>query len=511
AMALREADDVAAGVARFAGDDRLVADYLRDELLSPLTPAQRAFLMRTSPLKELSGPLCDAVVLQRGSGAVLRDLARSNVLLFALDRSEERFHCNPLLADALRAELRRLEPDREAEIHCRAGEWHEAHGDVEAAIEHALAAGDPARAGQLIWRVVPAYSAYGRNATVERWLSRFTDDELAGHPELALAAATVHMTRGDRDLIELLASNAEASAGTAPDDRREGLDAGVAIMRAAVARDGLAGMRDDAARAYALVPEHSAWRAFCCLLEGTARLFSGDAAGGRERLEEGARRGAMAAPGVQVLCQALLSLRALTEEDWEEGGRLAELARAQVERVQLREYATCAPVYAVSALARAHRGHADQARDDVRDARRLLARLRGFTPVFEGATILALARAELRLSDVMGARTLLAEGERVARGTPDAVVLRAWLDDAWIRADAFVENAVAGPSSLTTAELRVLSFLPTHLPFRQIAAELRVSANTVKTQAHAVYRKLDASSRSEAVARATQLGLLDGG
>jgi len=68
--------------------------------------------------------------------------------------------------------------------------------------------------------------------------------------------------------------------------------------------------------------------------------------------------------------------------------------------------------------------------------------------------------------------------------------------------------AILGPTSLTTAELRVLRLLPTHLSFREIAGRLHVSTNTVKTQAQAVYRKLDASSRSQAVARGRELGLI---
>jgi LuxR family maltose regulon positive regulatory protein len=89
-------------------------------------------------------------------------------------------------------------------------------------------------------------------------------------------------------------------------------------------------------------------------------------------------------------------------------------------------------------------------------------------------------------------------------------VLRRWIEDAWARADAFAASAVEGPARLTLAELRVLRLLPSHFSLREIAARLHVSANTVKTQAHAVYRKLDVSSRSEAVARAREIGLVDG-
>ena len=83
-----------------------------------------------------------------------------------------------------------------------------------------------------------------------------------------------------------------------------------------------------------------------------------------------------------------------------------------------------------------------------------------------------------------------------------------WFDLAWAYMDTLAESSLAGPSSLTIAELRILRFLPSHRSFREIAAQLGVSANTVKTQAHAVYRKLGAASRSEAVAHAMEAGLL---
>jgi LuxR family maltose regulon positive regulatory protein len=84
-----------------------------------------------------------------------------------------------------------------------------------------------------------------------------------------------------------------------------------------------------------------------------------------------------------------------------------------------------------------------------------------------------------------------------------------WLEDGWAQADSFSSAAILGPTSLTTAELRVLRLLPTHLSFREIAGRLHVSTNTIKTQAHAVYRKLDASSRTDAVSSARRLGLVD--
>ena len=120
-----------------------------------------------------------------------------------------------------------------------------------------------------------------------------------------------------------------------------------------------------------------------------------------------------------------------------------------------------------------------------------------------------LARAALRLGDVTGTRTLLGEASRTLSHEPAAVVLRGWVDELWAQVEAFTLTELVGPSSLTTAELRVLALMPTHLSFREMGARLHVSGNTVKTHAHAVYRKLDVCSRSEAVVRARSTGLLD--
>jgi len=167
-------------------------------------------------------------------------------------------------------------------------------------------------------------------------------------------------------------------------------------------------------------------------------------------------------------------------------------------------------VFAASALDRAQRGCVDEAQADLRRGTRLLALVTDVAPWYDAETRVVLARAALRLGDVVGARTLLAEGARLARAIPDAPVLDGWLEAAWARAASFSAAALCGPSALTTAELRVLRLLPTHLSFREIAGRLHVSANTIKTQAHAVYRKLDASSRTEAVAHGRDVGLLDG-
>ena len=244
-------------------------------------------------------------------------------------------------------------------------------------------------------------------------------------------------------------------------------------------------------------------------LEGVSLHLTGDSGTARIRLEEGARRGTRVAASLRVLCLAQLALMALQDDDLDEGRVLIERARRDVERGGLGDMPACALVFAVSAFALAYHGRVDAARRDATTAQRLIGEFDELTPWYDAEVRVALARAELRLSDASAARSLLSDASRALRRLPEKLLIQTWIDDAWARADTFAVGAFAGPSTLTRAELRVLRFLPSHLSFREIASRLHVSANTVKTQAHAVYRKLDASSRSEAVARAREVGLID--
>ena len=163
---------------------------------------------------------------------------------------------------------------------------------------------------------------------------------------------------------------------------------------------------------------------------------------------------------------------------------------------------------AAAAATSAHDGRSDEAKRDVRASLDLLTTQSDSIAWYGAEVRILLACARLWLADVVGARTLLAQASRLARRTRGAAVFEHWFNMCWSHMDTLAEATLAGPSALTIAELRVLRFLPSHLSFREIAARLGVSANTVKTQAHSVYRKLGAASRSEAVARAQDTGLL---
>ncbi len=506
AAAAHAAADPAQAIRRFTGANRIVADYYRDEVLAGLGAEEIRFLTHASVLDVLTGPACDATLGCRGSGAVLRDLARMNVPLVAIDQSDREYRQHTLFAEMLSAELRRAEPERERELRRRAAGWYAAEGDLDRAIRHAVAAGDAGTAGSLLWSHAAAHVLHGRTTTMRSWLDCFSDEDIGAVPGLALTAAAAHLVRGERDHVEHWAAAAERRLHTA--SGTEGLAAGVALMRAAVCRDGLAHMAEDAARAYALAPDESPWRAPACLLAGVAAHLTGDAREqARSQFQEGARRAGVAAPAVQVLSLAQLALLAIDDGDWDAAEADAARARAQVERLGLGDAPICAMALAVSARVRAQRGRAEQAQADRRAVLRLLPRLAGFSPWYTAELGVVLAGTALRLGDVAAARTHLEDAARLAQELPEAIALTDWIGAVLVDMETLAESVVL-PASLTTAELRVLQLLPTHLSFREMAAGLHVSANTVKTHAHAVYRKLDASSRSEAVLKAREGGLL---
>jgi LuxR family transcriptional regulator, maltose regulon positive regulatory protein len=510
AVSLREQPDAAAAIARFGGDDRIVSDYVADSLLSELTAEEVTFLQRTSVLDRLSGPLCDAVLQDAGSAERLRDLARANALVVALDRTDEWYRYHGLLAQMLRADLQRREPQLEPELHRRASRWYADHDDVDAAIRHAAAAGDVELAGDLLWTNAFRYIPQGHNATVHRWLGHFTDEQVTGSAPLALVAANAHLADGSRDHAEHWTAAAARTLAAVPARRRApALEAGIASMRAGIGRDGVQRMRDDAARAYALDADDSPRRSMDRLLEGTACHLLGARERAYALLQEGSRRGVVGAPSVNALCLSQLALLALDGGDWARATELATRARSQIGRFRLGGYPTMSLVLAVAALTQAQRGRVQAATDDCAEATRLLDAMDDFVPWYVAEVRIVLARTALRLSDVVGARALIEGAALAVRSAPATPVLSAWLQEASAQVEAYSTSAIVAPASLTTAELRILGLLPTHLSFREMGSRLYVSPNTVKTQAQAVYRKLDASSRSEAVARAHELGLLE--
>jgi LuxR family maltose regulon positive regulatory protein len=237
ALSMQRVDDVGAFVEGFAGDDRYILDYLVEEVLDHQSADVRGFLLRTSILSRLTGPLCDAVAGGSRGTAHLEALDRANLFVVPLDDRRRWYRYHHLFGDVLQARLVEELPELVPELHRRASEWFEQNGEPGDAVRHALGGGDPERAADLIESTIPAMRQSRREATLRRWLDALPDDVFPDRPALAVAAAGSRLGVGETSLVEeRLGQAARSLASPATSAAHPGLSGWVAIYRSASAQ-----------------------------------------------------------------------------------------------------------------------------------------------------------------------------------------------------------------------------------------------------------------------------------
>jgi LuxR family transcriptional regulator, maltose regulon positive regulatory protein len=275
ALSLRGQAHIDAFVEGFSGSHRFVLDYLTEEVLDRQPEPLRTFLLETSVLERLSGPLCDAVTGRADSQRLLEQAERANLFLVPLDEERGWWRYHHLFADLLRVRLHQQRPDRVEELHRAAAAWHEAQGLAEPAIGHALAAGDATWAARLIERQVDVRILRWEGLTLQRWLAALPAELVNSRPRLALAQARLALISGRLEAIEGPLEAAEQALADAADEPYEPsvgrADSMMANLPASIAlqRAGLAHLRGDADQMIA-----SARRALAALGEGEWMLES---------------------------------------------------------------------------------------------------------------------------------------------------------------------------------------------------------------------------------------------
>jgi LuxR family maltose regulon positive regulatory protein len=611
-LSLRQESDPDAFVARFAGDDRAVADYLTGEVLAGLPHATRELLLLTSIAERICGGLADALTGGSDGALMLEQLEHSGLFVMPLDRQRTWFRYHGLFAELLRARLRLERPGLEPDLHARAARWLADAGLGREAMPHALAADCPGSAVALVadhWLELQLDG--GAPAAVITAADR-------GEPDarLVISAAAAYLALGDP-------AGAQARlAGIAPDDddRAAGRLGAVLSARAggdllrvrelagALGRDTGSGGAGDALRALVL------------LHHGVAEFEHGDLELAAEQLEGAA---AMAVDGdhdsLLLECSGRIAALELAEGRLRRADAEARAALALAEPRGWHRTAPAAWAYAALAAVHWHRdelddaerradaaaaaAHASRAGDAMIVTRMLRAHLAAVRGDLERARGLLRAAHEAlpeagpmpaRWLDALGPAPWASEGPHgavaeaadwLSRGDPLAALRRveglpaadralhpvlrlyAWLITALAQhglgrqdlAAPALEEALAlaasegyrrpfvagfplrrllerhltrptayGPLAaelldalarggeappgllepLSERERAVLRLLPALLSNPEIAAELFVSVNTVKTHIKTIYRKLDVTSRRDAVARARELRLI---
>jgi LuxR family transcriptional regulator, maltose regulon positive regulatory protein len=509
ALSMQAGSPSPASTGIFTGDDRFVTDYFRVELMSRLPDTESRFLKQTSILERMCGGLCDSVIGSTGSAGVLEQLERTNRFVVPLDRRAEWYRYHHLFAELLRNELTRSEPDATAELNRRAMAWCIAHDFHEAALIYGHAAGETDVVAGLVDELALPTHYDGRMETLDGWLRWFSEDDLRRYPALAVEGGWLRALTGRSAEAERWLALAEGATSTiALSDGSATIDPWVALLRAGMMPDGPERAVADGELAVAELAAGSAWRPAALAVLGTARVILGDYESAIADLTAAVEGGSGATQPLTV-ARGQLALLAIGRGAWNEARQHASAGQAVVDEAGLSDYSTSALVHVATARVALHEGRQPDARAALTSAHRLRPMLDHGIPWLTLQVGLELARAHLALAEPGPARMVLSEAEHVLEVRPHMGIL---VDDArelHDRAAASSGSDGAWAMTLTGAELRLLPYLATHLTFSETASRLFISRNTVKSEAVSIYRKLGVSSRSEAIQRAVELGLLE--
>ena len=525
ALYLREGGSLPHAAASFGGSDRFVSEYVESELLARISRDRRMFLTRAAVLERMCGPLCEATLDLPGSAAALAELAQSNMLLVPLDHRGKWYRYHHLFRDMLQADLERREPGLAPALRRRAAAWSERNGWPEEALEYSIAAGDIDTVARLVEQLAVPVRRQGRIATLQRWFGWLDDrDGIERRPMVTVLAALIYAWMGQPDKADRWADVVDGWQDGHPIRPHDPpADGWAALLLAFMCRRGVDRMRADADAAVRRFAAHGTETAGPALLQGLANVLSGDPDEGDASLADAVRIGETTGAH-EVLAAALSerSLLAMSRGQWGRARVMAVQAGTAVRQAGIEASYVTPLVCAVQARAALHQGDIPAARQQLISAQRMRPLQTYAIPHVAVQTRIELARAHLMLADVAGARTIMGEIDEILQRRPglgtlvgEAQELRTRLASERGPSTSSTSGSSSalgafGASTLTTAELRVLPLLATHLSYPEIAAELFVSPNTIKSQAYSLFRKLGASSRSQAVAQARELALLEG-
>jgi len=494
-------------------EERFLVDYLWDEVVLAQPRDVRQFLMHTAILTRLTGPLCDAVAQREESDLMLRELERANLFVVALDPAHEWFRYHHLFRELLLRQLRRFAPELIPDLHRRASAWLAEHGLMVDAIDHAITAGDVHYAADEIERRWLEFYSSGQATTLLGWIDRLPAETIDAHPVLALVRAGVARALGRLDEVEewlARAESAPASADTPARGLGSSIASGVALARSMhrLALGDGPGAVSWARKALALEPDVGfAEHATASYFLGIALFYSDP-----DEAEPLLRNYLAVVPSGEHDVRRYYAMALLAEHHAIRGevDAAEQLARKALQVAQangLAEHPPTEQVHVAIGTTHLARGRLDLAEEELERAVTLARR--GGDRVEHAHALAWLARVRSAQRDPTGARDAL---QRARELVPDAgrSILQIPVHAVEQQLDQPTRPRATNQSDqpLTDAELRVLRLLQSGLSYREIAAELFLSHNTVRTHTRHLRTKLGATSRAEAVTRARELGLL---
>jgi len=503
ALSMGDVADRSAFVARFGASNRHVLDFLVDEVLTSFDADTQAFMLHTSVLERLNGPLCDAVTKGSGSASRLAEIARTNLFLVPLDDRGDWYRFHHLFAQLLSLELARQEPHLIPALHKRASAWHAVSGTIGEAIGHALDGDDLTTAAELIEGSWIDFTNACRFETVRGWLNRFPEATVQGDVALLLVDAWVSSLCAQRAqaarAIESVERSGELLAGPLPDGFSS-VEASLTVLRAVFPWGDVGAQLKAGMRTAELEPQGSRWQPMASWAIGMGSFYRGELSEADSSFDEAFALGLVT--GQWLVAGSSLAFRSLVAGEAgrrDDQHRLAAQATEFAEGVGIGDVA--GEVHLALGSSLVARGRPDEALPLLERGVRVL-RSWG-QPIDLAEALLRLARALLATGDRNRGKAAIVEARGLIDSCPDPGNLRD-------RLELLDETFRGSPqrSALTERELEILRLLAGVASERQIAAELFVSRNTVHSQVRAIFRKLAATSRADAVRRGRELGLL---
>jgi LuxR family transcriptional regulator, maltose regulon positive regulatory protein len=491
-------------VHHFSGNNRFIGEYLTEEVLSRQTDEVRNFILDMSILDRFSAQLCDYMTGQGQSARILRELQHTNLFLIPLDADQSWFRFHNLFGAVARSALEAEQPDRVAALHGRAAEWLSRNGFVDAAVEHALASGNTDQAAMLVQASWLRYFDAGLGSTVRRWVRHLEASGAANNPATMVTAAWISALSGDKEeMARRLKQLSNASdEGPLPDGTKS-LESAAALIRSLISFDGPVEMLATAQRAAELEADgNTPWYSAANVALGHASYVVGDLETAVNLLPKAVD--SETAPAViRILALGTLALAEAELGYFDRSRNFAEEAMEVVEARSLHALPQTSLAFTALGQSQATSGKLDDAMATLEHGLHLRRKLPGLSPWPMVHHLLVMGRVAIMAGDLPLARRLLDEVSPMIRQFPEgtgAMLARLEAVQKSLR-ESLREGQAARPANgqLTAREIDILRRLAGAESLSQIASNLYLSPNTVKTHTMTLYRKLGARSRSEAV------------
>jgi ATP/maltotriose-dependent transcriptional regulator MalT len=487
-------------VHHFSGNNRFIGDYLTEEVLAQQPDDVRQFILDMSIVDRFSAPLCDYVNGKRDAARILRELQHTNLFLIPLDAEGRWFRFHHLFGAVARSTLETEQPDRVALLHGRAAEWLSENGYVDAAVDHALAAGKSDEAAFLVQASWIRYFDAGLGSTVRGWLRALDSSAAADNTNTVVTAAWMAAVTGQKEEMDrrLLRLNTLSNDGALP-DKTKSVESAVALIRGMFGFDGPTVMLASAQRAAELETDgNTPWYAVARTALGHANYVAGDLDAAAGVLPKAAF--SETAPSLmRILALAALALTQAELGQYDRSRTSAEQAMEVVDARSMHAMPAVSLAFTALGQSQAAAGELEEAMATLEYGLSLRRKIPGLSPWPLIHHLPIMSRVAIMAGDLPLARRLLDEVGPLTRLYSEG--MGATLARLAAVQKSLRETQTNGVQTehLTAREIDILRRLTGSQSLSQIAAELYLSPNTVKTHTAALYRKLGARSRPEAI------------